>query len=338
MLSHIEGEVDALQILPPAADAIPVELKDLLRRNFGYSDGKAELVAAVLSAEMPVIGKAGPAFGGLIVDAGQAAAFIARARHVGYASTFSSAAAAAHISCDPTVIGYLCAQGLLEGQTYATGLRVTEDSVSAFNRRYRHLASIGREPGASVRVLLAVASSAGIPLLFARKSSTGASQAFLRLEDMDAIVAALMAYRSPPLETGPRSVPVGDSISFQAAAESLECTPTVIPRLIELGHLSIHECVTGRRVAKASVDSFLRQFRSVACIAREHGVGPTRILNEAAPLGIDLLSVARGGKASPQYFMKTQEAAKLVGPNETRAAERLRKSQAARGRRLCKEA
>lgn len=332
-LLHVEGQVEGLQILPQGADAVPVKLMTVLRRKFGYIDGKGELVAAVLSGTMPIIGKVGPGFAGLVVDDSQAATFIARARRAGYAGTFSSEAAAAQISCDPTVIEDLSAQGLLEGQTFATGLRIAEGSISAFVRRFRFLASIGKEHGASARALLAVASSAKVPVLFARRSSTGSPQAFLRVEDVDALVSALQVRRNPPQESGLRSVPVGDSITFQATADALECTPTVVARLIELGHLSIHESVAGRRVDRASVDSFLTRFRSVVCIARHHGVGPTKILKEAARLGIYLLAVARGSQASPQYFMRTEESVKLTGPYETTAAGRLRRSLAAKARR-----
>lgn len=331
-LLHIEGQVEALQILPPGADAVQISLMAVLRRKFGYIDGKGELVAAVLNGTISVIGRVGPGFAGLNVDANQAATFIARARSAGYAGTLSSAAAAERINCAPTVIDDLCAQGLLAGRTYATGLRILEDSASAFIQQFRSLASISKEHGTSARNLLAMASSTNAPLVFARRSCTGKSQAFLRVKDLDLLVAALDASRRLP-----QSVLIGDSITFQVAADALECTPTVVPRLIELGYLAIHECVAGRRVAKATVDRFLALFRSVAYIARQHGVGPARILNEAASLGIDLLAVERGNKASPQYFMKVQDSVKLAGPYETKAAARLRKSLAAKARRRIKD-
>lgn len=336
-LSQMENQIDGLQILPPGADAVPVKLMTVLRRHFGYIDGKGELVAAVLSGTMSVIGKIGPGFAGLVVDDAQAATFIASARRAGFAGTLSAEAAAAKINCDPTAVEDLCTQGLLEGRTYATGLRFAEDCVLAFIRQFRFLSSIGKEHCASARSLKAIATSVNLPLLLARKSSTGTHQAFLRVEHVDALVSALQAHRNPPEERGLRSVPVGDSITFQATAETLECTPSVVSRLIELGHLLIHECVAGRRINRASVDSFLARFRSVVCIARQHGVGPTKILNEAAKLDIDLLAVARGNQNSPQYFMKTQDSVKLTGPYETRVAMRLRKSLAAKARRRSRE-
>lgn len=287
-LVALDAQIAAVPVVGRKERAATVRLKVALRRHYGYADAKGELVAAVLTGQMPVVGRYGPGIPDLEVEVAQVEAFVARARQGAYAGWLTASVAAKQLDCDPTVVGSLRGRGLLEGGEFATGLRVSEASVEAFRRCYRSLSSLSREEGRSSRALEEVAGATGIALLSVPRQGKKSEQAFIRLEDVERLRAASLR----PVVAQPQQD--ADYCTVTAAAVMLSCTDVVVPQLIRLGHLARCSGPVRDGVSLASLQSFLRQYQAVVKVAKGKGVGSSRVIGEAAAQGMGLLSVPRG--------------------------------------------
>ncbi len=307
--------------------SLPIRsLREVLTLKLKYANAKAELVAAVLDGKIQVLGYESNKISDLLLDRTQVDEFIAQARSRAFGGTLTQHDAGKMLHCSSMVVPGLVAAGHLRAWRGSTGLRVDADSVQEFKLRYQSLSGLAARQGTLSRWLQREASKAGVQLLLMPRGPDSPPQPFVRVEDIEALKLAREVHR-------PISTSIISTMTFAAAAGLLECTATVVPKLVAAGHLTCLRCGRRVRIVQSSVDDFLSRYRSVARIAREHRVGPAKILNEASTHNIHLLAIPRGGAASPQYFMYVKDAETLTGPYEAKVSARLRKSLAAKERR-----
>ena len=116
------------------------------------------------------------------------------------------------------------------------------------------------------------------------------------------------------------------SMTGTAAAHALACDPTVIPYLMETGHLQGYNCAAGRRVLRDSVEHFQANYRPLTSIANQRGLHSRVLIRLAKSAGIELLNFPRRHFDSPQPFVRSQDVQELMdAPYETRAALRSRR-------------
>ncbi len=304
-----------------------------MRQKFKHAAGKGELMQAVLDGDIEVVGTNGQRICNLLLDQAQTDAFLKKSRLGAFNGARSGAEAATILQCEQMAVPALIASGLLRGHHCAAGWRVKPDSIVTFADRYSSLAAIARAHHTSSRTLIRVAKEADVDLMLVSCGPARASQPFVRRDDIDKLTGMFTKDRDAARLQKQQASARCNCPTFHATANELECTATVIPRLISGGYLKLHECLSLKRVTPESLHAFRQRFLSVASIAKRHGVGPTKILNAAAAQGFELLTIARGSDCSPQYFIRADDVARLNGPFESKVAERYRKRLEATERR-----
>ena len=184
----VEAFIEKLKGLAPsvgAASVLPHKFVAFARVAHGPGCSvavKATIVRAMLSGELPIVGNIDGTVSGLLLphDECEHLANDARARASGDARTPSEAAQ--HLKCDSGSIPSLVEMGLLRGRRVLKGLRITEESIAEFNRRYVSVASIANTIGTSSRALMNFCFNRGIPMVHAQKQGNRGTQAFVRVE------------------------------------------------------------------------------------------------------------------------------------------------------------
>jgi hypothetical protein len=156
----IEAFIQKLKRLaPPLNPADPstpkyVRFALVARGWYGSVEVKANIVRAVLSRELPVVGNVDGTVAGLLVlhEGFQRIVHDERARANG--DTRTMAEAARQLECDPGSIHSLVKRELLRARPVRKGVRVTEESIAEFKRRYVSLVSIARTIRTSSRALM----------------------------------------------------------------------------------------------------------------------------------------------------------------------------------------
>ena len=157
-----------------------ISFRIVARGRYGSGEIKAAIVRAILSRQLPVVGNVDGTVGRLLIphEEFQQLANDERARANG--CTRSPCEVARQLECNPCSIRGLVALKLLKGQQTPRGLRVTEESISEFKRRYVSIASIAKAIHSSSRGLLSFCKKSGIPLVVGRIGRRKNSQAFVR--------------------------------------------------------------------------------------------------------------------------------------------------------------
>lgn len=100
-----------------------------------------------------------------------------------------------------------------------------------------------------------------------------------------------------------RAVAFGNAMTPTQVSALLECDLIVVPKLVELELLDGRRVPAGLRIAIDSVETFLRQYRSVASLAKDRGTSSRKLVRELEASGIALLMVERGYNKAPQPFI-----------------------------------
>jgi TniQ len=147
---------------------------------YGSVEAKANIVRAVLSRELPVVGSVDGSVAGLLVsyEGFQRLAHDERARANG--DTRTLAEAARQLDCDPGAIRSLVELELLRARPVRRGVRVTEESIAEFKRRYVSLVSIARTISTSSRALMRFCRNNSIRTVVAKRAYMNGPQAFVR--------------------------------------------------------------------------------------------------------------------------------------------------------------
>jgi len=142
----------------------------------------------MLSRELTVIGNVNGKIGGLAIALHEYKSFAQndRARANGNARTPSEVAAELH--CDREAVPGLFERGLLKGKQIPVGLRITEQSITAFKQRYVSLAAIASELGSSSKALMRYCAANKISVLHEKSTRIGKTQPFVRIGDKEELL------------------------------------------------------------------------------------------------------------------------------------------------------
>ncbi len=194
----IEAFVQKLKRLAPSVNNVDVPLPKCVTfaivacGRYASVAVKANIVRAMLSRELPVIGNADGTVKGLLLrhEEFHRLANDERARASGDART--PAEASQQLQCDPSSIPGLVEMELLRGELTRKGLRITEESIAEFKKRYVCLASIAKTIGTSSRALIGFCKNYEIPIVVAGRQWQKAKQGFVFRQEM----RKLLGFRS----------------------------------------------------------------------------------------------------------------------------------------------
>src|SRR5271157_4678971 len=198
----IEAFVEKLKKLAPAGTAgdLPsvkcISFRIIARGRYGSGEVKAAIVRAILSRQLPVIGNVDGSVGGLLIphEEFQRLANDEPARASG--GTRTPCEAARQLECNPYSIGGLVDLELLKGQQTPRGLRVKEESIAEFKKRYCSISSIAKAIHSSSRGLISFCKKCDIPLVAARMGRRESTQTFVRMEERRKLLCFRFAWRA----------------------------------------------------------------------------------------------------------------------------------------------
>jgi len=190
----IEAFIQKLKRLAP-----PINPEDLPSPNYvrfaivargwyGSVEAKANIVRAVLSRELPIVGNADGTVAGMLVsyEGFQRLAHDERARANG--DTRTIAEAARQLECNTRSVRRLVELDWLRASQASKAFRVTEESIAEFKKRYVSLVSIARTTNSASWALQNICKRCNLPMLVARQSGKKSSQAFIRAEHRQALL------------------------------------------------------------------------------------------------------------------------------------------------------
>ena len=182
-LGTFEAKFAALRTCEQDVAAERQCLTQVMARKFKFSDGKAELVGAILDGTLPVIGRQGDGIGGLLLDRSRVDRIVEQARSRAFGAALTPSEVGKLLHCDPLAVVPLIAAGHLTGQQHAAGWRIRPESVKQFASQYQSVASLAKARRTSSRSILPVLVSAGVELLSVERGYGKGPQPFVRVED-----------------------------------------------------------------------------------------------------------------------------------------------------------
>jgi len=165
-----------------------ITMAAIMRNRHHSPEIKADLVRAMLSKEVPVFGTADGNIGGMQLDFYLYRNWLGDAmrRAAGNARTPAEAAKALH--CDRGAIPGLIQLGLLNGTKTPKGLRIDDESVTQFSKKYVSLAFHAKCFGTSTRALMRSCERAGVQMLLVPMMRRAGPQPFVRVADVETIL------------------------------------------------------------------------------------------------------------------------------------------------------
>jgi len=150
------------------------------RGRYGSVEAKASIVRAMLSKKLPVVGNVDGTVAGLVVsnEGFQRLAQDERARANEGTSTIAETAR--KLECNTRSVRRLVELEWLTASRASKALRVTEESIAEFKKRYVSLVSIARTTNSASWALQNICKRCNVPLLVASQPSKKSSQAFIR--------------------------------------------------------------------------------------------------------------------------------------------------------------
>lgn len=118
-----------------------------------------------------------------------------------------------------------------------------------------------------------------------------------------------------------RATAFGNALAPKEVSARLECDPMVVPKLVEMELLEGQSAPAGLRITIDSVETFLRQYRSVASLAKERRTSSRKLARELEAQGIALLIVERGSGKAVQPFIPLASTATVSKLNARRSPE-----------------
>jgi len=182
----IEAFIQKLKSLAPPVN--PADLSSpkhvcftiVARGRYGSVEAKASIVRAMLSKKLPVVGNVDGTVAGLVVsnEGFQRLAQDERARANEGTSTIAETAR--KLDCNTRSVRRLVELEWLTASRASKALRVTEESIAEFKKRYVSLVSIARTTNSASWALQNICKRCNVPLLVASQPSKKSSQAFIR--------------------------------------------------------------------------------------------------------------------------------------------------------------
>ena len=190
----IEAFIQKLQSLAPPVKPADLSSPKYIRFEvvargwYGSVEVKANIVRAVLSRELPVVGNVDGTVAGLLVsyEGFQRLAHDERARANGDTRTIAEAARL--LECNTRSVRRLVELEWLRARPTPKAFRVTEESIAEFKKRYVSLLSIARTTNSASWALQNICKRCNLPMLVARQPGKKSSQAFIRAEQMQELL------------------------------------------------------------------------------------------------------------------------------------------------------
>ena len=190
----IEAFVQRLKSLAPPVNPADLSSPKYIRFEivargwYGSVQAKANIVRAVLSRELPVVGNVDGTVAGLVVsyEGFQRLAHDERARANG--DTRTIAEAARQLECNTSSVRRLVELEWLRASQTSRTFRVTEESIAEFKKQYVSLLSIARTTNSASWALQNICKRCNLPMLIARQSGKKSSQAFIRAQQMQELL------------------------------------------------------------------------------------------------------------------------------------------------------
>jgi hypothetical protein len=162
-----------------------------MRGSHGTSEGSAGIIRALLSGDVRVMGNVDGTVRGLFVSRAEFQQFCRndRARQNGNSRT--AVEVAEEIHCTHGCVHRLARLKLLDGWKTRTGLRISEQSIARFKKKYVSLVSIAREIGSSPSALLRHwAAAKQMPVVVLKVAyGEGKQQVFVRLKHRNPLLS-----------------------------------------------------------------------------------------------------------------------------------------------------
>jgi hypothetical protein len=166
-------------VISAATESIPIA--NIMAATFGTVHVKANVIRAMLSRDLRVLGKIDNTLGGLLVPYEQCRNFLRNERARVYGGR-TPAEAAESLQCHSESIPGLLKRGLLTGSRASKGLRITDESIADFRRKYLCIALLAKGMVTSASALMAWCNEVNVPMITVFNSS-GSQQGFIRVED-----------------------------------------------------------------------------------------------------------------------------------------------------------
>jgi hypothetical protein len=181
--------LDSGDMTPDISSIESVTLRSVLCGCHDSTKIKLTLVRGLLARDIPLVGNADDTIGGLLLDRFACQLYIAdvRCRVAGNAKTPRDVAR--ELSCDPAAVSGLVRLGFLQNGTAPVGLRIKDESVTAFRREYISLAAVAKAEQTSSRALMHCCRERGIDVLMVPMKRRG-PQPFIRVVDHQSSLCA----------------------------------------------------------------------------------------------------------------------------------------------------
>ena len=181
--------------LVPETPVVPLEtcitLQNAMQERYGSREGKANLIRAVLSGELPIVGKKTTAIGGLLIPRAKFREFFKKQVESVVPSTGTSSLAGHNIGCDRRFIPGLIELGLLEGKRVGTVLQISEESIVGFKKAYLPVADIAKRLGTSSSRLIRHCRQHKIRLLTVQsRMDSHPATSFIHTEDQKLVLSS----------------------------------------------------------------------------------------------------------------------------------------------------
>jgi len=172
-----------IAIQQPNADTI--SMREALQKKIGFSYGKGELVAAVLSGKLTAFHTSAPGIQCLLLLKKEVQLFIETLRAGAFGETLTPTEVHQILHCGPQLVPTLLEQGLLMGNYYPAGLRISRQSVDAFDAKYCSFAAVAKASKTTTKALLSNLSKYGVlPPVNIVRSHDGGSWSFIRRDQL----------------------------------------------------------------------------------------------------------------------------------------------------------
>jgi hypothetical protein len=216
-----------------------------MRGSHDSSAIKVSVLRAVFSGEIKVVADADGTPGGLVLDRNAYKRFVQDARIRAAEDTLTLADVAKTLGCDSRTVPGLVRLDLLQGTATPGGLRVTAESVQAFQEKYVSFARIAKEEGTTSRALMERCHDNGISMLLVPTTRRGGPQPFISVADTAVFgFGSVHGDRVPTLEYGRRTAEWRDPSVRTVAAKVVMDSPPVPPNQ-EVGNQQGGSTATG---------------------------------------------------------------------------------------------
>ena len=145
---------------------------------------KADLIRALLSKEMPVLGSSDGMIGRIGLDLHLYKKWVESARSREAGNTRTPTEVAKCLQCDRGTVPGLISLGLLKGIRTPVGLRIYDDSLRHFNQEYISLVSQAKRLGTNTRALMRSCEKKGVRMLLVSVGRRARPQPFVRVADL----------------------------------------------------------------------------------------------------------------------------------------------------------